>query len=60
MGSNPKFIHLNFHNVMAGAHQLSHDTVVEEVDVVTLNHPYVSEGSAFGKFRWIFEKELSR
>lgn len=48
MGSNPKFMHLNCHNAMAVAYQLCHDTVIEKVDMVTLNDPYVSEGSALG------------
>lgn len=48
MESGLKFIHLNFNNAMVVSNQLSHDTSVKGVDVVSLKEPYVSEGSVLG------------
>lgn len=46
MGSKSiRFIHLNCHNAMAVENQLAQDVLVEDVDVVSINQPYVCEGS---------------
>lgn len=48
MGVNPKFMNLNCYNAIILVDQLSHDILAARLDVVSLNEPYVSEGSARG------------
>lgn len=48
MGVNPKLAHLNCHHAMSVANKLSQDILFEEIDIVSLNEPYVSEGSVLG------------
>lgn len=42
------FIQLNCHNAMVSENQLAQDIIAEGVDVISLNEPYVCEGSVLG------------
>lgn len=48
MGSNPRFAHINCHDVMAVANLQSYDVMLNAYDIVSLNEPYVSEEKLLG------------